>query len=103
MSAPALALFPVEAIPRPRPAAPPGPVAAPRCTWHRGDELPPATHRLIVAINLLHPCWWRDYAPGRTYMVGTAICAEHAARGGSGLWGDEMVQHFIPLDQEIRP
>lgn len=95
----------------PRPST--RPAVTKRCMWH----LPPepdqeCTHRLIIAVDLMHPRWWRngglrpdgglracDGGQVRLFTVGTAVCdacaepnPEEAHR-----WG--MVEHFVPLGE----
>ncbi|WP_199552652.1 hypothetical protein [Streptomyces sp. N35] len=61
------------------------------CMWHLDDPPPPARHRTIIAVDLMHPRWWkygslpdrglRGAGGGgvRLYKVGAPVCEEHIA------------------------
>ena len=103
-----------DELPAPAPPAATGcPVSPTRCLWHGGHHTtrPASTHRLVRAVDLMHPRWWhnglrddgglRGYDGGRVrlYIVGAGICevclAECDEDADDRRFG--VVTHFAPL------
>lgn len=84
MTAHALTLF--DQLPTP--TALPEPDELDRCFWHEGHHTtrPAGTHCLVLAVDLMHPRWWRnglrddgalrgcDGGRVRLYTVGAGVC-----------------------------
>lgn len=104
----------------PAPAVTASPFRQDRCLWHGGEQTnrPKATHRLVRAVDLMHPRWWRnglrddgglracDGGRVRLYVVGAGICAACVAECDEDPDPDPydrrygVVTHFMPMAGE---
>lgn len=80
------------------------------CMWHRKDT-PTATHRVVTAVDLMHPWWWQWgglRADGaltacngralRLHTVGAGYCTGCVERdAGAQLTRRGTVTHFTPI------
>lgn len=90
------------------------PAATVPCLWHRRDTAPEATHRVVTAVDLLHPWWWQwgglrpdgalTACNGRAlqlHRVGAGYCAACVTRdAGAQLTRPGTVTHFAPIAEE---
>jgi hypothetical protein len=108
----ALTLF--DELPPP-PASPAAdrPLWLTRCLWHGLNEpKPETTHRVVKAVNLMHPRWWRnglrddgglracDGGRVRLYLIGAGFCDACVAACNENPDSDDerfgTLTHFIP-------